>query len=85
MVSNKCCVPGCRQSSKTKFGVPRQYRDSWEKALNITLNRNSRVCAKHFKTHDVIDTWVSGEGLNKYSVSKLEEKKLFFTKLQMMF
>uniref|UniRef100_A0A2S2N9C6 THAP-type domain-containing protein n=1 Tax=Schizaphis graminum TaxID=13262 RepID=A0A2S2N9C6_SCHGA len=70
MVSNKCCVPGCQQSSSSKFGVPQNDHKAWEKKIGIVLNRNSRVCAHHFNTNDIISTWTSGEGSSKYSVSK---------------
>ncbi|KAE9544326.1 hypothetical protein AGLY_001505 [Aphis glycines] len=33
MVSNKCCVPGCQQSSTSKFGVPQNERNAWEKKI----------------------------------------------------
>jgi len=48
MVSNKCCVNGCHESSKTKFGVPIKDIDVWEKSLSTQLTSVSRVCAKHF-------------------------------------
>lgn len=70
MVSNKCCVPGCQQSSTSKFGVPQNDHNAWEKKIGIVLNRNSRVCAHHFNPNDIISTWTSGEGSSKYSVSK---------------
>lgn len=69
MVSNKCCVNGCNESSKTKFGVPIKDIDVWEKSLGTQLTSVSRVCAKHFNNSDIINTWVSGNGNNKYSVS----------------
>lgn len=70
MVSNKCCVPGCQQSSTSKFGVPQNERNAWEKKFGIVLKRNSRVCAHHFNPNDIISTWTSGEGSSQYSVSK---------------
>lgn len=51
MVSNKCSVPGCQQSSSSKFGVPQNDHKAWEKKIGIVLNRNSRVCAHHFNTY----------------------------------
>jgi len=33
MVSNKCCVPGCQQSSSSKFGVPQNDHNAWGKKL----------------------------------------------------
>lgn len=52
LVSNKCCVPGCSQSAASKFGVPKNMTNVWE-TIRCTLNRNSRVCANHFKPSDV--------------------------------
>jgi len=69
MVSNKCCVNGCHESSKTKFGVPIKDIAVWEKSLGTQLTSVSRVCAVHFKNSDIINTWVSCSGNNKYSVS----------------
>ena len=79
MVSNKCCVPGCRQSSATKFGVPQNMINDWEKNIGIKLSRLSRVCANHFNPSDITSTWTSGEGCSQYSVRnslELEENDL---------
>lgn len=37
--------------------------------MGKTLRKRSRVCGDHFSKEDIVDTWVSGEGKNKYSVS----------------
>jgi len=68
-MSNKCCVNGCHESSKTKFGVPIKDIAVWEKSLGTQLTSVSRMCAKHFKNSDIINTWVSGSGNNKYFMS----------------
>jgi len=70
-----CCIPNCPSHDKyikiSSFKVPINIalRSEWENVLGISLTNNSRVCRNHFKTHDVIDTWVSGNGINKYMVS----------------
>ncbi|CAI6348943.1 unnamed protein product [Macrosiphum euphorbiae] len=76
MVSNKCCVPGCCDSAKTKFGIPKNCHDIWEKATGISLNRQSRVCEKHFRPSDIVSTWVSGEGSNQISVCSTRIEKV---------
>ena len=69
MVSNKCCVNGCHESSKTIFGIHIKDIAVWEKSLGTQLTSVSRMCAKNFKSSDIINTWVSGNGNDKYSVS----------------
>lgn len=64
-----CCVPLCIRTYCSSFGVPKNELGTWEKALGIKLKHNSRVCEKHFKSDDIITEWVSGSGVNKYSVS----------------
>jgi len=51
------------------FGVPKSLKREWEKALNMNLKEKSKVCAKHFRSQDIVSTWESGKGLSKYSVS----------------
>lgn len=72
MVSNKCCVPGCSQSAASKFGVPKNAHDIWENIIGCPLNRNSRVCANHFKPSDITSTWESGNGSSKISVCPIK-------------
>lgn len=69
MMSNKCCVNVCHENCKTKFGVPIKDIVVWEKFLDTLLTSVSRVCIKHFKNSDIINTWVSGNGNNNYSMS----------------
>lgn len=65
----KCCVPNCFSDGKTRFGVPKSSLIFWEKAIGTSLNTSSKICACHFEKGDIIDTWESGSGTNKYSVS----------------
>jgi len=65
----KCCVPFCKTEYKSStFGIPKASLDLWENALGMKLKANFRICQKHFKEEDIIRTWVSGTGLNKYVV-----------------
>ncbi|KAL5232771.1 hypothetical protein ACI65C_012948 [Semiaphis heraclei] len=69
MVSNKtCCVPGCSKSAASKFGVPQNMMSIWENIIGCPLNRNSRVCANHFKPSDITSTWESGNGSSQISI-----------------
>jgi len=43
--------------------------------LDTTLKKSSRVCRYHFKNEDIKDTWVSGQGFSKYTIS-LKRPKL---------
>lgn len=72
----RCCVASCKtnKSKTTKislFGIPKTdaLRFDWEKALGVRFKNSSRVCRDHFKEADIIDTWVSGKGLTKYTIS----------------
>lgn len=72
----RCCVASCKtnKSKTTKislFGIPKTdaLRFDWEKALGVNFKASSRVCRDHFKEADIIDTWVSGKGLTKYTVN----------------
>ncbi|XP_016659235.1 uncharacterized protein LOC100574211 isoform X2 [Acyrthosiphon pisum] len=72
----RCCVASCKtnKSKATKislFGIPKTdaLRLDWEKALGVFFKTSSRVCRDHFKEEDIIDTWVSGKGLTKYTIS----------------
>jgi len=70
-----CCVPLCpyKDLKNSLFGVPKTspLRDEWEKVLDVSFKTNSKVCRYHFKKEDVVDTWESGTGLSKYTVSKI--------------
>jgi hypothetical protein len=68
MVSKKCCVPGGSQSATYKFGVPKNMINVWENIIRCPLNRNSRVCANHFKPSDITSSWESGNGSSQISV-----------------
>jgi len=68
MVSNKCCVPGYTKSAASKFGVPQNMMSVWKNIIGCSLNRNSRVCANHFKPSDSSSTWESGNGSSQISV-----------------
>jgi len=72
----RCCVASCstKKLKNTKislFGIPKNdsLRLEWEKALGMRFKASFRVCRDHFKKEDIIDTWVSGQGLNKYTVN----------------
>jgi len=41
----------------------------WQSILGINLKKQFRVCASHFNKSDIIDTWESGQGFSKYTVS----------------
>ncbi|KAF0719766.1 52 kDa repressor of the inhibitor of the protein kinase-like [Aphis craccivora] len=60
---NYCAVREPHSIGKTVFGVPKdnEIKELWENALG-------RVCASHFKNADIISSWKSGEGQNKYTV-----------------
>ncbi|XP_022167793.1 uncharacterized protein LOC111031953 [Myzus persicae] len=71
----RCCVASCKtnKSKTTKislFGIPKtdSLRLEWEKALGVRFKASSRVCRNHFNKEDIIDTWVSGKGLSKYTI-----------------
>ncbi|KAL4142571.1 hypothetical protein QTP88_005006 [Uroleucon formosanum] len=68
MVSNNCCVPGCTKSAASKFGVPQYMMSVWENIIGCPLNRNSRVCANHFKPSDITLTWEFGNGSSQISI-----------------
>lgn len=67
---DKCCVDNCLGTSKSRFCIPTISHGNWERSLGKSLNKRSRICGDHFLENDIIDTWVSGEGNNKYSVSR---------------
>jgi len=73
IMPNYCAIRESHCVSKTLFGVPKEdeIKNLWENALGIKLKKSFRVCASHFKECDIISTWESGEGLNKYTVSIL--------------
>jgi len=66
---NKCCVENFKGISKSRFSVPKLSHKKWEKALGKVINKRSRVCGNHFKPQNIINTWVSGGGSSKYTVS----------------
>jgi len=70
----RCCACSNKTSKTSKislFGVPKTdtLKSEWKKALGVRLTASSKVCRDHFKEEDIIDTWVSGQGLNKYTVN----------------
>lgn len=67
----KCCVSNCVNHHKSSFIVPKDdvLLKEWEKRLGMNLESRFRVCGSHFKKDDIIDQWVSGQGVSKYSVS----------------
>lgn len=79
----RCCVASCKTNkSKTSkislFGIPKTdtIRFEWEKALGVRFKSSSKVCRDHFKEADIIDTWVSGKGLTKYTVNFISHNHL---------
>jgi len=69
-MNKNCCIPLCTKNDKcSTFVVSKNALQLWERSLGINLKNNSRVCKKHFKPEDIITEWVSGSGVNKYSVS----------------
>lgn len=66
---DKCCIENCMGNSKSRFSVPIASHEKWERVIGKTLNKRSRICGDHFLKEDIIDTWVSGQGTSKYSVS----------------
>lgn len=75
-----CCIKYSHEIAKTMFGVPKNdiEREKWEEALEMTLKKSYRVCASHFNNSDIITTWESGTGLNKYTVMKYFLSELWF-------
>lgn len=67
----KCCVPNCVNQHKSSFIVPKSEirLKEWQSILGINLKKQFRVCASHFNKSDIIDTWESGQGFSKYTVS----------------
>lgn len=61
----KYCVDNCFLTSKS---VLYSFDFTW--LLGKSLNKRSKICGDHFLENYIIDTWVSGEGSNKYSVSR---------------
>lgn len=76
MVTNKCCVPCCSQSTANKFSIPKNDYEVWEKIIGCQLNHNSRVCSKHFDHCDIISTWISGKGC--YQVTSMFNSIIYF-------
>lgn len=74
---DKCCIENCTGNSKSRFSVPIVSHEKWERVIGKTLNQRSRICGDHFLEEDKIDTWVSGQGANKYSVSIDYNVKLY--------
>lgn len=68
----KCCLSFCSYKglNPSTFGVPKEIslKVKWEKALGVTLRDKSRICQYHFKNEDILHTWVSGQGVSKYTV-----------------
>jgi len=65
------CVLNCpSKKTKSTFSVPKdEYRlKVWEENLGIPFKTKSRVCEMHFKSQDILNEWVSGQGLSKYTV-----------------
>lgn len=70
-----CCVPFCpyKGIKSSTFSIPKNtsLKVEWERVLGTSLKESSRVCQNHFKHDDVINTWESGQGDNKYTVGHL--------------
>lgn len=67
----KCCIKISHKVSKTTFGVPKNasLKKQWETALKMTFKKSYRVCSHHFKENDIINSWNSGKGVTKLTVS----------------
>ncbi|XP_025199778.1 uncharacterized protein LOC112597783 [Melanaphis sacchari] len=67
-----CCVPLCPSNALkvSAFGVPKNetLKLEWERVLGVSFKPNSKVCRRHFREEDIIDTWVSGQGFSKYTI-----------------
>lgn len=73
-MNKNCCISLFIENDNcSTFGVPKNVLKLWEKSLGINLKNNSRVCEKNFKPEDIITEWVSGSGVNKYSVSIMDK------------
>lgn len=66
-----CCVSEPHSILKPSFSVPKDELKKllWEASLGMKLKKSYRVCATHFNQSDIVSTWSSGEGVNKYTVS----------------
>lgn len=69
----RCCVKKPHDITGSTFGVPKDetLKLQWEGALGMMLKKSDRVCSHHFKHGDIINTWTSGQGFTKYTVSNL--------------
>jgi hypothetical protein len=67
----KFCVPSCVNQHKYSFIVPKSdiKLKEWECIQGIKLKKRFRICGSHFNRNDIIDTWESGQGFSKYTVS----------------
>uniref|UniRef100_A0A2S2PH77 THAP-type domain-containing protein n=1 Tax=Schizaphis graminum TaxID=13262 RepID=A0A2S2PH77_SCHGA len=67
-----CCVPLCPSNALkvSSFRVPKNetLKLEWERVLGVSFKPNSKVCRRHFREEDVIDTWESGQGFSKYTI-----------------
>jgi len=68
---DKCCIRNCSGISKSRFSIPKNAHEKWEKAVGITLGKRLRVCGDHFSKENIIDTWVSGQRTSAYSVKHI--------------
>jgi len=75
----KCCVKDCGYRNESLFSVPKNLKNEWKIALNMNLNHNSKICATHFNSDDIIATWESGVGASKYSVSTFYNRQRFIS------
>lgn len=75
-----CCVVGCETGYKNNkeivstFAFPKNevLQKKWIKAIprkNLTVSKNTAVCAKHFTDDQIIRTWTSGVGDKQVIVS----------------
>lgn len=67
-----CCVRIPHTISQPLFSVPKDEirKKLWEESLGMALKKSHHICATHFNECDVIDTWTSGSGASKYTVSQ---------------
>jgi len=63
--------------AKSRFGVPANSIIIWEREIGISsLSAKSKACSARFEKEDIIDTWESGTGSSKYSVSTHSKKAI---------
>jgi len=68
-----CCVREPLNILKPYCSVPKDEfkKMLWEASLGMQLKKSDRVCDTHFNKSDIVSTWSSSEGVNKYTVSNV--------------